>query len=241
MRGSRKAGGRALSASLGALAIAACQTPDAPPPLRIPQADVGQFPTLCLTPLRSEVDDPPRVANVEALLAEALRQRGFGVVPASETAPALDRITREEGGFYDVDTGERRPDFEAVSRRVRERAGAELSCQALVRARIVLVMAPWMTGMFTEGSAFWDGVKEHLDVNRDASGAIGALSIHIRVLDPSDRELYFGAGGIRTISALEAGFASIEFVPLDPTKLLADAQRNRTAIDIALRGLRLAR
>lgn len=229
--------------SLGALAVAACATPTAPPPLRIPQADLGRFPTLCLTPLRSEVDDAPRVASIETQLEEALRQRGFRIVPASQTVLVAERITREEGGLFDVDTGERRPDFDAVSQRVRERATAELSCQAMVRARVVYVGAPWVAkaGLFSGGTAYWDGVEVELGAGNNSYGSIGALSLHVRVLDPGERELYFGAGGITTTSVLEQSFPEARFVAVDPKKLLADEQRNRAALDIALRDLRLAR
>ena len=59
-------------------------------------------------------------------------------------------------------------------------AGAELSCQAMLRARIVFVVAPWVAkaGMFSEGTATWDGVEVDLGAGRNASGSIGALSLH---------------------------------------------------------------
>jgi hypothetical protein len=224
-----------------ALVAAACETPTAPPPLRVTPAAMTQFRSLCLTPLRSEVDDPPRVARMETMLEDGLRARGFGVVSASETGAALDRIAREEGGLYDVDTGARRPDFQAVSQRVRERAGAELSCQAMLRARVVFVVAPWVAkaGMFSEGTASWDGLEVDLGAGRNAAGSIGALSLHVRVLDLSERELYFGTGGIRTTSVMRDGFVATTFEPVDPKELLADASRNHVAIDLALKDLRL--
>ena len=223
-----------------AFAAAACETPTAPPPLRVTPAALSKFQSLCLTPLRSEVDDPPRVARMETMLEDGLRARGFTVVSASETGAVLDRIAREEGGLYDVDTGARRADFQAVSQRVRERAGAELSCQAMLRARIVFVVAPWVAkaGMFSEGTATWDGVEVDLGAGRNASGSIGALSLHVRVLDLSERELYFGTGGIRTTSVLVEDFVSTKFEPIDPKELLADAARNHVAIDLALKDLR---
>jgi hypothetical protein len=229
---------RAALATLG-LAASACVVANAPPPQRVASAELGKFRSLCMTPLASEVDDPARVASMEGMLEEAVRQRGFIVVAAGDTAAAFDRITREEGGLYDVDTGERRGDFDVVAQRVRVRAGRELSCTAIVRARIVYVVSHWMAqaGMFSEGTASWDGLEVDLGAGRNAGGTIGGLSIHVRILDLSERELYFGAGGIRTTSILEEDFLSMKFTPIDPKELLADPSLDRAAIDRAIRYL----
>src|SRR5262249_32283023 len=153
------------------------------------------------------------------------------------TTEALDRIGREEGGVYDPDTGERKEDrYAAASSRVRERLGAELSCQALVVPRIVHVVAFWVAeqGFFSNGTASWDGARVDLRAGRNANGSIGALSLQVRIVDLADRELFFAAGGIRTTSVMVEDFVSLKFQPVDPSSLLADDALNRRAIDIAL-------
>lgn len=235
---------RALRAALVALAAAACATgpPKAPPQLRVAVAEFNRIRGICVMPLRSEVDDPARVARFATLLVESLRQRGFSVVAATETTAALDRISREEGGGYDIYTGERdEAASRAISRRVRERLGEELSCQALLSPRIVYVGVFWLAerGLFSNGTASWDGARVDLGAGRNAHGSIGALSLQVRVADLDDRELYYGAGGIRTTSIMVAGWSGTQFEPIEPTQLLADEALNRRAIQLALEQLPL--
>ena len=229
----------ALPMALVALAVAACAAgpPTASPQLRVAPAQFTPVRGLCVLPLRSEVDDPPRVARFAALLVESLRQRGFDVVAATETTEALDRIGREEGGSYDIYTGEPQDArYAAVSQRVRKRLGQELSCQALLSPRIVYVVAFWLAeqGLFSNGTVSWDGARVKLDGGRNAHGSIGALSLQVRIADLADRELFFGAGGIRTTSIMVEEWATTRFEPIEPTQLLAEDALNRSAIDRAL-------
>jgi hypothetical protein len=231
----------ALRVALVACVLAACASPPAPgPSLRVSATAVRDLRGFCPMPLRSEVDDPPRIARFAAIIEEELRKRGFEVVRASDTTAVIDRLTREEGGFYDSDTGERQPDrYRAVSQRVRERLGQELACQALLSPRIIYVTAFWLAehGMFSNGTASWDGARVDLGTGRNAHGSIGALSLQVRITDLSDRELFFGTGGIRTTSEVKEDFLRMDFVPVEPARLLADEPLNRAAVQRALEGL----
>lgn len=227
----------ALRMSLVAIAVAACAAPPAKSPYaRATQTRLEGVRGLCVMPLRSEVDDPPRVARFAAMLIVSLRGRGYEVVGATETTTALDRISREEAGTYDIYTGERLAGSDAILRRVRQRLGEELSCQAVVSPRIVRVVAFWLAehGFFSEGTASWDGARVELDAGRGASGTIGALSLHVRITDLDDREVFYGIGGIRTTSIMVEEWAGTRFDPIEPTQLLADDDLNRSGIGRAL-------
>src|SRR5262245_14636024 len=145
----------ALRTSLLALGVAACASPPAKDPyVHAVENRLAPVRGLCVLPLISEVDDPPRVARFAALLSLSLRGRGYEVVGPAETSLALDRIRREEAATYDVYTGERVADYEAISGRIRRRLGEELSCQAVVSPRIVQVVSFWLAeqGFFSEGT-----------------------------------------------------------------------------------------
>jgi hypothetical protein len=89
-------------------------------------------------------------------------------------------------------------------------------------------------GMFSNGTASWDGARVDLGTGRGAHGSIGALSLQVRITDLEDRELFFGTGGIRTTSQVKEDFLRMDFVPVDPAQLLADESLNRAAVGRAL-------
>ena len=82
----------------------------------------------------------------------------------------------------------------------------------------------------------WDGTQLDMGGSPGEQGTVGALSLHLRVLDLNERELFFGAGGVQPAGRLEGGF-SRTFQAVPDTSLAADDTFNRNAIDLALDGL----
>lgn len=205
--------------------------PKAPPPLRVSRAELGPIARLCLLPIESDVEGEEARVRFQQLLVRALAARHFATVEPETTRSAFDRLAREQGGYFDVHSGEPVADYARVAKQVKARVGAELGCQALVQARIAFVIAPW-----EQATANWDGASVGIGGGVGALGTIGALSLHLRILDLDERELFFGTGGIRPTASLDTSLFSSRFETLPEEQLLADAARNRMAIDLALQG-----
>jgi hypothetical protein len=221
--------------ALLALLLGACVAPpQAGPALRVPEAEFLATPSLCLLSLQSEAGTKPeRLAQLQEQLAAALRSRGYGVVGVEETVAVLERVSKEEGGYYDPYTGERDESrYASVSSRVRQRVASELGCPAWLAARVVLVISHW-----SNGTAQWDGASDSIGGGFGAYGTVGALSLWVRVSDSANRELFFGTGGIQTAGRLNEGFFTSHFEQVSAESLLADDARFRTAIELALEGL----
>ena len=201
--------------------------------MRVTAAELASADTVCLLPLSSEAPlDEARAKQIEALVLAAFRKRGFEAVDGAITQAAFERTARQQGGLYDVYDGQ--PAAGAASRAsaVRRELGSELGCRSFVRPRIVLVTAVW-----NGGSANWDGATADVGGGVGARGAIGALSLHLRLTDADDRELYFGAGGIRLTSQFRDVYPSGVFEAVPRALLLADDAYIERATDLALAGL----
>lgn len=205
--------------------------PPLPPPLRVPMTEFDTIGTLCLLALESEAPTTPETARrLENQIADGLRALGFESVDSEKTVEALTRLGRAAGGYYDVDNG-RRDDarYAQLAPKVRRGAGKALGCQALLEPRVVVVSAPWGAGV-----ARWDGNAVGIGGGRSATGTIGALSLHLRIADADDRELYYGVGGIEPIARLNETFFESHFEALDAESFLQSEAANRKAIQIAL-------
>lgn len=113
-----------------------------------------------------------------------------------------------------------------------EKTKEALGCQALLEPRVLFVVAPW-----DGGTARWDGNQVGIGGGSGAYGTIGALSLHLRITDADDREIFYGTGGIQPTGRLNEGWFDSKFEDVDSQTLLRNAEANRKAIDIALKDL----
>jgi hypothetical protein len=213
------------------LAVGCYSPPKAPPALRVTTASVAPISKLCLLPLAGDVEGPERLVAFQKLLSDALVARHYETVDVETTREALERLAREAGGYYDPHSGEPLADHVQRVKQVRARAGKELGCQALVEPRVAFVIAPWQ-----QAKVEWDGASRGMGSGLGAYGTIGALSLHLRIADLDDRELFFGAGGIEPTARLNESLLSSQFEALPEEQMLDNEQWNRSAIEYALQG-----
>jgi hypothetical protein len=221
----------ALSLLVLCLATGCMTPPEIPPPLRGTPVEVGGIGSLCVLPIDSEVDlDDARRTAWHALLAEELQERHYAVVDAETTRESFGRFVREHGGLYDAFDGHGDAARSAkVSREAWHAVGEETGCRGVVHTRLVYVVAPWQYA-----NASWDGNVASIGGGHNMVGTIAALSLHVRITDLAERELYFHTGGILPALQLRQGFMSSRFEQTSDESLVSDDYRNRYAIDLAL-------
>lgn len=214
----------------------ACQTtpPRLPQMVHTPDEFWSGFPVLCLSAVTSDIDlrdeASARLALVERLLAAELEAHEYEVVPSPAADELWAEIQSSGEGRFDPHTG--RVDVAAHdrSRQTYWQALVErLGCSALVSSRLAMVSAGFVNGL-----AEWDGTSDKVEGAWGESGRVAALSFRVWIHDEDDEDVYFGAGGIETISTFEREFFTTAFELKPAAGMLQDEERVRMAIRIAL-------
>ena len=131
----------------------------------------------------------------------------------------------------------------AILARTATEVGQRFPLDGILFPRVHVVNANW-----SSASASWDGVSEMLASGAgllgtpNASGTIPALSlvVSINAAAPENPSYYRHQGGIQVLQKLRPiseRFSSGIFGPVPREQLLANDERNRGAIDVALGAL----
>jgi hypothetical protein len=199
---------------------------------------LAHFPRLMLASL--DLGEIKQRDNVRLRYRDALTQKltqlGFEVTGGDEYDRLWDAERTAAGGFFDpftgkLDAAKLKASRQHVLRSMQEHPAAT----AIVLPHVIFRAAP-----FDSGVAEWDGIKESLtgkgslanffDPIRGHSGALGALSLDVQLIDPAGESLFEGVGGIQ----LAARFNPAGPEPLAESELFADPAKDTRAIDIAL-------
>jgi hypothetical protein len=180
-------------------------------------------------------------AAFQQLMADALEQRGFTVIPARQTYQISDRLIRDLGGAFDPrkDLEKFRVYRDSLRHEIRETVGVD----AIVSAEIVPVTATYSSATARWDSAAQNAVTGGLGVAELLFGAnagtVPALSLLVSMEDAvSGERMWSGLSGVHVLSKREAN----KWVPIPVEKALSDQTRNRNAVRIVFRSLvRLAR
>jgi hypothetical protein len=228
-----------------AVALAGCATAVPYDPYQIPEPQFREkVRRIALAPIvvppQLGVAEPAKLA-FDALIEAKLREAGFATYPAKEWGEVFGRVQKEAGGVFDPNTG--RPD-DAKIKLIWEKTAAEVrnrfQLDAVLLPRVQVVNADWRSA-----SANWDGVSEMLASGMgllgapNAFGTMPALSLVVSIGagDSEATAYYRHRGGIQVLEKLtpiSERFSGKIFAPVPPEQLLADAERNRGAVDVAL-------
>src|SRR5262245_39610588 len=202
-----------------ALAITACAHATPYDPFRVPPEQIrANVRVLAVGPLivPRDLENPePVKARFQQLIEAQFREAGYTIVGPGETRPVWDSLAAESHGLYDPVTGE--PDaakvrafHDAVYRELKTRFGVDamlLSALWVVPAKLEDDVARWDgTSQGAGRKKFWKAV---LGVSH--SGTIPALSLHVRLADSDDKDLYENRGGIQVLG--KVGVENLQSVP----------------------------
>ncbi len=196
---------------------------------------------IAVTPLQipeGMVEPGPVILEFSSLIDSVLASYGFSVIRPQRFDAAWRSIAVETGAFSDSASQER--DEVRLSREL-SRALAEfkpgIEVQGVLFPRIVVVQAD-----FGAGSAVWDGVKQNIEAGSvmtsffagSQRGVVGATSLVISVRGNDGSALFHNSGGIEILSKL----IGKSFVNVSPQELFKDRERNREAVQVALKPLK---
>lgn len=218
-----------------------------PPVLRMPEASPWRVPpeevavrvhTICVPPAWAWPEElEERAQEFVRLVETGLKGAGFKAVRLSEEywTAAAHQASLEVGGVYDENEGWLDVDrLEAVRRRLRQLGHEAYGCDAYAEAGVILVYAP-----FSDGIVKWDGREAQQENYLSAAGTQGytsVLSLHVRIRDPNNEELYFFAGGIEPAVEVKSFPSPFEqgWRPKEVSELLDSASNNHRAVLLAL-------
>lgn len=224
-----------------AMTVAACAT--APPPVSPFKISQGEFQqririiALGQLNLPDAVDDPAKIRSMfESRIEDKLRSAGFTVIKSAETTEIWNRIVKQLGGSFDPNTGRRDPEkFKLLVEDFRREVHDKFQADAILFPRLVSVSAPW-AGKTAKWHGTADAVKTTGSFVAEAffgmstHGRIGALSLAARIEDIAGVLVYEEFGGIQVLSKVSGR----NFVPVPPTELLVDQEKNCRGVDLAL-------
>ena len=183
-------------------------------------------------------DTQPVIDEFTKLIDEELHRYGYSVVRPQEYEKTWKAVSGEPGTFIDDSTGVR--DEVAMSRAMSRtldslKAGFEIG--GVLFPSIVVSEAA-----FSAGSATWDGVEQRVETGGpmtrflagSQSGRIGALSFKVSIRSADGEAIYANSGGIEVLSKM----VGKEFVTVPRQELFTDKNRNRKAVEIALKPLK---
>lgn len=196
--------------------------------------------TVCLRPLTIPIEDKDaeaRRAEIEARLRRALIGATYLVPQPKAVGDLTERVEKAVGGTIDPATGrrdsQRQREFKA---QYAAALRSELSCDALLSARVAYVRAP-----FFGSDARWDGATEPVVSSGRVvlkalggvteSGWVAALSLWLHATDLEGNDLAFRSAGIETLVSL-AVTRDQDILPED--LWLTDATKVEKAIASAL-------
>jgi hypothetical protein len=183
-------------------------------------------------------DAMPIVDEFTALIDAELARYGYSVVRPQEYESTWNKVSAGMNGFRDRETGGR--DEASLSKamvRALEELGAGFKIDGILFPEIVVVEAA-----FGAGSAVWDGTAQEVEtagpmesfLAGSQRGVVGALSLRARIRDREGRPVYLNSGGIEVLSKMIGKL----FVKVPPQELFTNKERNREAVEIALRPLK---
>jgi hypothetical protein len=178
----------------------------------------------------------------DSLIEAKLLEAGFATFPAKNWGDALARMQQEVGGIVDARTGgldetKAKTAWTSTADEVRSR----FQFDAVLLPRIHVVPAEWRFAV-----ARWDGVSEVLASGLavfgapETSGTIRALSLVVSIgsADIEGPAQYRHRAGIQVLEKFSPTMAERlsgkMLTPLAPEELLANDERNRAAVEIAL-------
>lgn len=228
----------ALLLVLGVAVLSGCATPAPYDPFLgkdFPFTDTSHV--VALSPLQVQTNNPNAILakqTIEAMIEQALRERGFKVIPVTETQPIQTKLLEQVGGLYDPNTGS--PDkgkIEAYELHYREQLASQFASEM-----VVLPVLRTVRVSFTQNIANWHGVGERMVEGRGLSailvpqmnGTAPALSLLISLEDMTGTPLYAGWGGIQMLNKI----AGTQLYSIPETQILADQTLNSNAVVIAL-------
>lgn len=248
------AGGHYLRCAIGAWLFGMSACVAVPPKLRMPEASPWRVPpaeiasqlgTICIFPAAA-VDErlDGRAQRLSELAEVELRRAGYPTVrlEKGERRSLYKQALENVGGVMGPATGWRDIDrVRAVQKRLRELARDRHHCDSFLDVQVVAVRAP-----MHDGIAKWDGkevqVLDYLSGVATA-GWVGALSLHARISDVGNRELYFFTGAIEPVVTATSSWSPLE-PPLQAAsteQLLTAEEHLITAVSAALEPLRTLR
>jgi hypothetical protein len=179
-------------------------------------------------------------ARFDELIESSLRKAGFSIVPPREVARIRSRVMDEMGAVPDPETGEvDRATSDSVAQRLRLQLRRGFSADGVLYPSIRLVRAAYGGGW-----AVWDGAREPISIDGSwgvgshlARGTVSALSLSVTIEDISGSVIYLGKGGVQVLSKI----SGVKFVTVPANDVLAREERNRAAVNLALRSLLGAR
>lgn len=167
---------------------------------------------------------------MQTQMEQLLRAAGFEVVGGDLLDEVWNRVLSREDGYFDPHTGWRDEErFQSIRRLALGEVRRELGCDAMMFPGVVVV-----TATFASGVIEWDGVRETLPGTFNLQGWVGALSLHVRIVDMADREIYFFTGGIQPLGGFDAGFFKSSYVAPEEEDILADERKRERAVRLAL-------
>lgn len=232
---------RFIAIFVAALVGVSCATTAPYDPFKIGKEEFyDRIKMIALTPVLvpEDLEDPePVKAGFESLIEAKLREAGFSIVPSRESAEIFERMKKQLGGFFDPITGKRdEAKFKAAAEQTRRELSTKFNVDAILHPSIRVVRAS-----FSANRANWHGTSESLTsggfleavLGGTYQGTVGALSLLINVEDRNGVDLYLNGGGIQALARLSGG----KFIPIPRNEILANEERNVTAVNIALEPL----
>lgn len=204
-------------------------------PLLLPVETVrSRVHTVCMEEFEGiqVTDAKTRLSAFRSELEAELKRAGFEVVEGNKVAAIHDREFRSAGRIFDRDFGTQDDAAFAKAQDAFYRAAnAELGCDAMANARIVVVVAAVIGG-----DAKWDGARVPVPGAGDGGGRVAALSLWLTLRAPDQKVLYFNTGGIQPLVGFEQKtfFGNPEPVELDQSSILGVASNNSRAIRLVL-------
>lgn len=222
-----------------ALFTLGCETMPKHEPFQVGKDEIQQqVKTIGLTPisLPREFDENERLkAEFESYLTETLQRGGFVVVPSGKYIDIYEPMKNAVGPLYDANTGEPlEQKIETLLKHARAEYSNQQDLDAILYSGVRVVKAPW-----SGNTASWHGVTEATTgkeglwgflVAPTAHGTIPALSLIVSIEDHNGNEYYLNFGGIQLVQWVKGS----GFVDVPENELLADPERNRRAVEIAL-------
>jgi hypothetical protein len=225
------------------VAVGSCAT--APPyiPFQIPEE---QFYTkvkrIALAPIavppQLEVSESTKL-RLDSLIEAKLQEAGFATYPAKNWAAVFTRVQQEVGGLFDAQTGNLdESKVKTVLARTIDEIRGRFQLDAVLFPRVHVVKAD-----FRSAWARWDGVSDALASGLSVftvgqiGGTVPALSLVVTIDSPDGPVLYRHSAGIQVLekfAPLTERISGKMFVPVPKEELLANDERNRTAVEIAL-------
>lgn len=175
------------------------------------------------------------MAEFESYITEKLTDGGFQVIPSKRYAEIYESMKASVGQLYDPNTGQLlKEKHDALVEHAKREYRSKYDPDALLYSLIRVFKASW-----SANRARWHGVDEPTtgkkgfwaDVSGpSAYGTIPGLSLVVVLRNPQENEYYVNFGGIQLLQWVKGR----DFVDVPQNQLLADSERNRRSVEIAL-------